>query len=144
MKAHFHLLVLGMLLGIALAAFYGFVYKPFTMALHNMPSGSDVEQSNNLVKHLVNGFHFIKVGDENSPSMMYAKPGRNSVRLNLYGITNSETQEEIISAVRGWQSTNRSLKEISIRFYGRANGRSQYGELLPKEPLCIVSVELAR
>ena len=144
MRTHLPPLILGILLGIALSAFYGFVYKPFTTALHHMACGPDVEQSNNLVNGISMRFPFIKVGDDSSPSTMYAQPGRNSTRLYLYGITNSTTQEEIISSVRNWQSTNRSLAEISIRFYGRASGRSQYGELLPKEPLCVVSVQIAQ
>lgn len=144
MKARWHLVVLGMLLGIALAAIYWCVYKPLTMALHSMPMGSDVEQSNLLGKQLMSRFPYIKPGDFDAPSNMWLQPERNALRLSLYGFTNLESQEEIISAVRSWQSTNRSLNKISICFYNRVNGRSQYGELLPKEPLCVVSVELGR
>jgi hypothetical protein len=142
MKARWHLVVLGMLLGIALAAIYGFVYKPLTIALHDMARGSDAEQSNNLANHLMSRFPFFKVGDFDNPGNIRVQPKHNAQRLSLYGVTNSESQEEIISAVRGWQGTNRSVEEISIRFYDRVNGRSPYGEVLPKEPFCVVSVEI--
>jgi len=135
---------LGMLLGIAMAAFYGLGFKPFTIALHNMARAQDVEQCNILVNHLVNRFPFFKPADDNAPSTMYTLPERNALRLYLYGVTNSESQDEIISVIRSWQSTNRSLDKISVRFYGSASGSSQYGERLPKEPLCTVSVELPR
>jgi len=138
------LIILGMLLGIALSAFYGFVYRPAMVGLHHKAWGSDVEQSNNLVNSITTGFPFIKVADDSSPSTMYAQPGRNSTQLFLYGVTNAGVQEKIISLVRDWQSTNRSLGELSIRFYGRASGRSQYGELLPKEPLCVVTVQITQ
>jgi hypothetical protein len=135
---------LQVLLGFALSALYGFVYKPAIAALHRKAWGPDVELSNNLVGSIATGFPFIKAVDDNSPWTIYAQPARNSTQLLLYGVTNLETQNKIVSLVRDWQSTNRSMAEISVRFYNRARGRSQYGELLPKEPLCIVLVQVAQ
>lgn len=144
MKACSHFVVLGTLLGIALAAIYGFFYKPLTVGLSNMPTGIDAELSKNLGNHLMSRFTFFKTGDFEAPGNIWTQPKHNAQRLSIYGVTNLENQEEIIAAVRSWQSTNRSVKEISIGFYDRVSGRSQYGEVLPKEPLCRVSIELGR
>ncbi|HLP76360.1 MAG TPA: hypothetical protein VK327_05515 [Candidatus Paceibacterota bacterium] len=140
MKSRWFYLIIGMLLGIALAATYTGLYKPFTVALHNMATGPDAERSNNLVEFLTNNVPAIKVGDAPSTSTVTTIPRRNSTQLNLYGVTNSKAQFEVVSTVRQWQSTNTSMKEVSICFYDRVIGRSEYGELLPKDPFCKVTV----
>jgi len=140
-KNQFFSRLLGILLGISLAAFYGFFIRPFSESLSHMAHGDDAERSNQLGAHLTQTFPFMEEGNEQAPAFFFANPSRHATRLFLYGVTNLKTQAELISAVRAWQNTNPSLTQVTIHFFDRATGRSAFGEILPKEPLGTVTVE---
>ena len=54
-------------------------------------------------------------------SPIYCEPFRNSAQLTVYGVTNMERQEEVLSAAREWEATNPIVSKVGVRFYEREN-----------------------
>jgi len=107
-----------------LATCYVFVLKPLVTAMHNIPTGADAEQSSSLARFVVSrvAFDSKSVTDPDRPPL-YWHPRRNSARLDVYGLTNAARQAEVLSAMIEWQTTNRNMSRLSVRFYERENWR---------------------
>jgi hypothetical protein len=117
------ILILSILILVAcFGAFYEFFFKPFNASLHNIAWAEDAEQSNNLWRFVTNrvAFDGKSVNDPNQPPM-YWDAFRNSARLDIYGVTNLDRQEQVLLAVKDWQTTNRNMAKLQVRFYEREN-----------------------
>jgi hypothetical protein len=118
-----------LILIICLIAFYEFFFKPFSASLHNMAMADDAERARNLCDYISQK---IKVSEKplsgtNQPPMFW-DASRNSARLEIYGITNSEIQEQIFEAAKEWQSTNQNLLRIRVQFFEQEKPRGEYGQ----------------
>lgn len=90
-----------------LVAFYMFIVKPFDTAFSNMPSGHDADQAYSLWRFVTNRVFFDgKSATNPSEPSVYCDPFHNSARLTVYGVTNTERQEGVLSAIREWQKAN--------------------------------------
>jgi hypothetical protein len=119
---------------VCLAAFYFFIFRPFNSALHHMATGRDAEQGSSLGRYVLSKVTIDgkSSSDTNAPPVEM-QPSRNSVRLDFFGVTNSDRQEQIISAVKDWQTTNQNMAKLWVRFYQPEKARGQYGQHI--EPL---------
>ena len=102
--------------------------------MQNTPTGRDAEQAFSLSRYVVSKVAFGEksLANSNEPPV-YVRPGRNSARLEVYGFMNSGRQEQILSAVKDWQTTNQNMAKLSVRFYEREKPRVEHGQLI--EPL---------
>jgi hypothetical protein len=103
-----------------LIAIYEVVILPF---MPDIPTAADARQGGSLYGYVVGQINFEGQSEiyPNSPPVYCNAIGRNSLRLNVYGVTNSAGQEQVLSAVRGWQTTNRNVTKLKVRFYEREN-----------------------
>jgi len=105
-----------------LVAFYQFFFKPFSASLHNIPCAEDAEQARNLCGFVISQVTFDgKSADDTNQPPIYWDPFRNSARLDVYGVTNIEKQDQVLMAVRTWQTTNQNMAKLQVRFYEREN-----------------------
>ena len=105
--------------------------------------GPDAEKASSLRRHVLSKVNFDEksLWNTNEPPV-YVKPSRNAARLDVYGVTNSARQEQILSTVKDWQATNRSIFKLSVRFYEPEKARDQYGqhiETLLREEFIVLS-----
>jgi len=113
---------------------YQFLFKPFYIGMQNMPTSRDANQASSLSRYVVSKVAFDEKSLENSNEPpVYVRPGRNTARLEVYGVMNSNCQEHILSAVKDWQTTNQNMAKLSVRFYEREKPRVEHGQLI--EPL---------
>jgi hypothetical protein len=132
-----------LILFVCFIAFYQFFLKPLNHALRNMATGRDAEQASSLWNYVSQK---VKLDEKsllytNEPPI-YALPSRNSVRLDIFGMTNSDRQEQILTAVKDWQTTNRSVEKLCVRFYEPEKARGKYGqnlETLLREEFIVLS-----
>jgi hypothetical protein len=119
---------------VCLVAFYFFIFRPFNTALHHMATGRDAEEGSSLLHYVVSKVDIDgkSLSFTNEPPVEM-QPSRNSVRLDFFGVTNSDRQEQIISAVKDWQTTNQNMVKLWVRFYEPEKARGQYGQHV--EPL---------
>jgi hypothetical protein len=94
-----------------------------------MAMADDAERARNLCDYISQK---IKVSEKplsgtNQPPMFW-DASRNSARLEIYGITNSEIQEQIFEAAKEWQSTNQNLLRIRVQFFEQEKPRGEYGQ----------------
>jgi hypothetical protein len=117
------ILILSILVLIAcFGAFYEFFFKPFSASLHNMPWGEDAERSRNLWVFVTNQIAFNgKSANDSSQPPIYCNPFRNSAQLDVYGVTNIEKQDQVLMAVKTWQTTNQNMAKLQVRFFEREN-----------------------
>jgi hypothetical protein len=131
------------------AAFSAFVL----MVVHSIPTAAERRQSASLKQYVV-GRVAIEGKSRTNPDEppVYCSPRRNSLGLTVYGITNADQQDAILSAVREWQTTNRNMAKLSVRFYERENWRwstnhqdgSAIGQRLPEVLLREASVVVSK
>jgi hypothetical protein len=129
-----------------LIAFYEVVILRF---VRDIATAADARQGGSLYEAVVGQINFEGQSGiyPNSPPVYCNLIGRNSLRLNVYGVTNSGGQERVLSAVRGWQTTNRNVTKLKVRFYERENWKqftndqnSVTGMRLPENLLREVSI----
>ena len=110
---------------VTLASLYTYILRPFAISLRNIPTAGDAEQARNLTLYLTGRVHFDgkSVLEPDQPTV-YWVPFRNSARIDVYSVTNAERQNEVVSVVRDWQTTNRNMAKLSVRFYERENWKS--------------------
>src|ERR1039457_1046128 len=146
MKATPRFWLASMIAVVCLAVLYIFVSSPFVTAVQNTETAADAERSYSLWLFVTNRVHFDgrSVMEPDKPPV-YSSPRHNSAALFVYGVTNAERQEEVLTAVREWQATNPSVAKIGVRFYQRetwrlfandqagVSGESRWGETLLRE-----------
>jgi len=108
-----------------LSALYIFWVRPLATSIRNIPMAADAERSRSLYLYVTSRVHFDgrSATDPDKPPI-YWEPFRNSARLIVYSVTNTERQEEVLSAAKEWQATNPIVSKIGVRFYARENWRS--------------------
>jgi hypothetical protein len=107
------------------AVFYQFICKPFNRALKTIATGADAERCGRLGRYITNQFAFEKIISSNPDGRpFYTSPSRNAARFVVYGITNSERQDELLTALKDWQTTNQDMAKLTVRFYERENWRA--------------------
>ncbi|HAO77738.1 MAG TPA: hypothetical protein DCQ92_01945 [Verrucomicrobia subdivision 3 bacterium] len=124
-------------------AFYIFIFRPFNAALHNTASATDAKQGSSLLHFVLSKVNIdVKsVWDTNRPPA-YVQAFRNKARLDFFGIKNSDRQEQIFDAVRDWQTTNRNMATLCVRFYESEKPRGKFGqhiETLLREEFIVLS-----
>jgi len=97
---------------------------PFIKVVQNIPTGVDAERSYDLWVYVTNHVHFDgrSVINPDKPSV-FSSPRHNSTRLDIYGVTNMERQDEILSVARQWRATNPIVATIEVRFFEQENWR---------------------
>jgi len=82
---------------------------------------------------------------------VYCEPSRNSAQLVVWGITNADHQEEVLSAVREWQATNQNMSKLTVFFYekmyrrqftndqGGYSGEERFPEVLLRKVSIVLS-----
>ena len=87
-----------------------------------MPWGEDAEQARNLCGFVISqvAFDGKSANDTNHPPI-YWDPFRNSARLDVYGVTNIEKQDQVLMAVKTWQTTNQNMAKLQVRFFEHEN-----------------------
>jgi hypothetical protein len=97
---------------------YQFIIKPANITLNNMARGNDAEESNKLGRHIEKQAVFTgKPATNSDDRWFYITPRRNAARITVYGMTNTEPQEQLLSAVKEWQTTNQHLAKLEVLFY---------------------------
>jgi len=105
-----------LMVAVCLVAFYNCVISP-----NLPPTGADAAQSSNLWHYVVSRFTFDrKAAIEPDKPPVFCKPGHNSATLDVYGVTNLDRMDEVMSAVREWHATNRNMR-LNVEFYEREN-----------------------
>lgn len=108
-----------------LSACYIFWFRPLAASLSRIPMADDAERSRALCLYVVSRVHFDgRSATDPDKSPVYWDAFRNSARLIVYGVTNTERQAEVLAAVRDWQATNLVVTNINVRFFERENWRS--------------------
>jgi uncharacterized protein YpuA (DUF1002 family) len=114
---------------IILIAGYFFFLKPLFFALHNMAMGDDAERAHQLCDYVS---HKIKIEDDSLSKtdqlQIFWDTSRNAARLEICGVTNSTSQEQIFEAIKEWQSTNQSLSKVRVQFFESDQPRGEYGQ----------------
>ena len=65
-------------------------------------------------------FEVKSTTDSRGPAF-YITPLRNSAKLSVYGVTNTEEQDELLMVVKTWQTTNQNMSTLNVRFYEGEN-----------------------
>jgi hypothetical protein len=97
------------------------VFYRFVISSNTPPTGADAAQSSNLWHYVVSRFTFDgKAVMEPDKPPVFCKPGHNSATLDVYGVTNPDRMDEVMSGVQEWQATNRNMR-LTVDFYEREN-----------------------
>jgi len=116
------LIVSILLLVTGFGALYEFIIKPFNASMDNMAWGEDAAQARNLCGFVISQVTFDgKSVKEPDQPPIYWCPFRNSAQLDVYGVTNIEKQDQVLTAVKAWQTTNQNMAKLQVRFFEREN-----------------------
>ena len=152
MKPSPRLLFISLIAVAGLVVLYIFIVKPLGDSLGGIPTAADAGQASSLRRFVMSRVIFDgKSATDPTQPPVYCDPFRNSARLTVYGITNTERQEEVLSAVREWQMANRNMSKLSVRFYEREKWREvtntqtgdSGGERLPEVMIREIAVVLS-
>jgi hypothetical protein len=113
---------------------YEWGFKPLKTALDTMGRGSDAEEAGRFYNFITNQINFEQrsILDTNRPPI-YFHARNHGLRVDVYGITNSETQRSFVVSANDWQTTNSRIAELQLRFFGQEQHSRHYGQRI--EPL---------
>jgi hypothetical protein len=113
---------------------YQWGFKPLKIALDTMGRGNDAVEAGRFYDYITNQINFEQrsILDTNRPPI-YFHARNHGLRVDVYGITNSETQKRFVVSANDWQSTNSRVAELQLRFFAQEQPRTYYGQHI--EPL---------